>query len=295
MKEFFLRTRFREDSLDLITIINKVLEDYAQQGYDLSLRQLYYQLVSKGLIENSQKSYSRIGDLVSDGRLAGLIDWDMIVDRGRVSISNTHWTSPADIVDAAASQYKIDKWADQPNHIEVMVEKQALEGVLIPVCRKLDVTFRANKGYTSQSMMYRLGKELAEIQEQGKDIHVLYFGDHDPSGLDMDRDVQERIALFSGMSVAFERLALKFEQVQILKPPENPAKITDSRAKQYIRMYGASSWELDAVEPKELARLVEAAVVALRDDALWQAALAKENEMKEELKGFAEEYRSKTE
>jgi hypothetical protein len=295
VKEFFLRTRFREDSLDLITIINKVLEDYAQQGYDLSLRQLYYQLVSKGLIENSQKSYSRIGDLVSDGRLAGLIDWDMIVDRGRVSIANTHWMSPADIVDAAASQYKIDKWADQPNHIEVMVEKQALEGVLIPVCRKLDVTFRANKGYTSQSMMYRLGKDLAEIQAQGKEIHVLYFGDHDPSGLDMDRDVQERIALFSGMSVAFERLALRFEQVQILKPPENPAKITDSRAKQYIKVYGASSWELDAVEPKELARLVEAAVVALRDEALWQDALDKENEMKEELKGFAEEYRSKTE
>jgi hypothetical protein len=244
VKEFFVGTRFRGDSLDLINIINDVLDDYSQQGYDLSLRQLYYQLVSRGYIENSQKSYSRIGDLVSDGRLAGLIDWDMIVDRGRVSIANTHWNSPADIVDAAASQYKIDKWEDQPNHIEVMVEKQALEGVLIPVCRKLDVTFRANKGYTSQSMMYRLGKELAQIQESGKDIHVLYFGDHDPSGLDMDRDVQERIALFSGRSVVFERLALKYDQVQILKPPENPAKITDSRAKQYIRMYGASSWEL---------------------------------------------------
>ena len=293
MKEFFVGTRFRRDSLDLINIINDVLDDYSQQGYDLSLRQLYYQLVSRGYIENSQKSYSRIGDLVSDGRLGGLIDWDMIVDRGRVSIANTHWNSPADIVDAAASQYKIDKWEDQPNHIEVMVEKQALEGVLIPVCRKLDVTFRANKGYTSQSMMYRLGKELAQIQESGKDIHVLYFGDHDPSGLDMDRDVQERIALFSGKAVAFERLALKYDQVQILKPPENPAKITDSRAKQYIRMYGASSWELDAVEPKELARLVEAAVVALRDETLWQAALKVENEMKKELQAFAEEYRER--
>jgi hypothetical protein len=219
----------------------------------------------------------------------------MIVDRGRVSIANTHWNSPADIVDSAASQYKIDKWEDQPNHIEVMVEKQALEGVLIPVCRKLDVTFRANKGYTSQSMMYRLGKELASIQESGKDIHVLYFGDHDPSGLDMDRDVQERIALFSGMSVAFERLALKYAQVQVLNPPENPAKITDSRAKKYIKMYGTSSWELDAIEPKELARLVEAAVVNLRDEKLWKAALKQENEMKAELREFAENYRRETE
>jgi hypothetical protein len=295
MKEFFTATKFRDASLELITILNGILDEYAQQGYDLSLRQLYYQGVARGHIENSQKSYSKIGDLVSDGRLAGLIDWDMIVDRGRVSIANTHWTSPADIVDAAASQYKIDKWADQPNHIEVMVEKQALEGVLIPVCRKLDVTFRANKGYTSQSMMYRLGKDLAGIHGTGKDIHVLYFGDHDPSGLDMDRDVSERLRLFSGLSVSFERLALKYAQVQILNPPENPAKVTDSRAKKYIKVYGHSSWELDAVEPKELARLVEAAVVNLRDEKLWKAALKHENEMKAELKEFAEDYRRKTE
>lgn len=293
MKEFFQQTNFRGNSLELISSINGILDEYSQQGYDLSLRQLFYQLVSRGIIENTQKSYSRIGDLVSDGRLSGLIDWDMIVDRGRVAISNTHWNTPADIVEAAASQFKIDKWEDQPNHIEVMVEKQALEGVLIPVCRKLDVRFRANKGYTSQSMMYRLGKDLAEIHESGKDIHVLYFGDHDPSGLDMDRDVQERISLFSGLSVSFERLALKYAQVQVLNPPENPAKITDSRAKQYIKMYGRSSWELDAVEPKELARLVEDAVVNLRDDSLWRVAVKKENEMKAELKKFAEEYRRK--
>jgi hypothetical protein len=215
----------------------------------------------------------------------------MIVDRGRVAITNTHWNSPADIVDAAAEQYKIDKWEDQPNHIQVMVEKQALEGVLIPVCRKLDVTFRANKGYTSQSMMYRLGKELAEIHDNGKDIHVLYFGDHDPSGLDMDRDVQDRISLFSGLSVSFERLALKYAQVQVLNPPENPAKITDSRAKKYIKMYGASSWELDAVEPKELARLVEDAVVNLRDEYLWDMAVQKETVMKLALEKYAEQYR----
>lgn len=295
MKEFFLNTRFRDASLELIYALNDILDEYAQQGYDLSLRQLYYQGVSRGLIENSQKSYSRIGDLVSAGRLSGLIDWNMIVDRGRVSVANTHWISPADIVDAAARQYEIDKWEDQPNHIEVMVEKQALEGVLMPVCRELDVTFRANKGYTSQSMMYRLGKELAEIRRQGKDIHVLYFGDHDPSGIDMDRDVQERIALFSGTAVAFERLALKYAQVQVLNPPENPAKLTDSRAKEYVKVYGTSSWELDAVEPKELARLVEAAVVNLRDESLWKDALERENDMKAELTRFAEDYRRKTE
>src|SRR6185369_10539864 len=112
---------------------------YRRQGYRLSLRQLYYQLVARALIENSEKSYKNIGNLVSDARQAGLIDWDMIEDRGRETVSVSHWDSPADIVRSAAYSFRIDKWADQPWHVEVMVEKDALSGVLGPVCRRLDI------------------------------------------------------------------------------------------------------------------------------------------------------------
>jgi hypothetical protein len=294
MKEYFQDKNFRNATLGLIELINSILDEYNAAGYDLSLRQLYYQLVSRDYIPNSQRSYNQIGRIVSDGRLAGLIDWNMIVDRGRGTVSNTHWNSPAEIVESAARQFRIDKWKDQPCHIEVMVEKQALEGVLIPVCKKLDVNFTANKGYSSQSMMYLMGKTLRhQARHNNKEIAIFYLGDHDPSGLDMDRDIKERLELFSGLGVVVKRLALKYEQIEELKPPENPAKLTDTRAKGYVRLYGYSSWELDAIEPKELDKLVTDAVESQRDPDLWDDSVKKEKAMKKELRGFATDYKKK--
>lgn len=289
MKQAFIEKTFKGSKLELLGIIEKILDDYSAQGYDLSLRQLFYQGVSRGIIPNTTEEYKKLGDLVSDARLAGLLDWDMIVDRGRTTVSNNHWESPADIVRAAAQQYRIEKWRDQPCHVEVFVEKQALEGVLIPVCRDLDVNFTANKGYSSQSHLYRVGQRLAELN-RNKEVHLLYLGDHDPSGLDMDRDVRERLEMFSGRSCNLRRLALKYEQVEELNPPENPAKLTDSRAANYVSQYGESSWELDAVEPRALAKLVKDAVTELLDEDLWDAACERENKMREDLLTFARTY-----
>lgn len=291
MKKAFIEKNFRADKIALLDIINSVLGKYFQQGYDLTLRQLFYQLVSKDIIPNTQRQYKNLGTLVNDARLAGLIDWGMIVDRGRETEIPAHWDSPASIIYAAARSFAIDKWEDQPNHIEVMVEKQALEGVLLPVCERLDVNFTANKGYSSQSLMYRIGQRLRSLhRNKDKHIHILYLGDHDPSGLDMDRDVEERLALFSGYPVTFQRLALIWDQIEELRPPENPTKLTDSRADKYIEQYGDSSWELDAVEPRELDRLVTDAVEALRDPDLWTDASAREDRMKDDLLEFAETY-----
>lgn len=291
MKEPFIDKNFRTDTLHLISMCDEILTDYEAQGYDLTLRQLYYQLVSRDIIPNTQQSYSRLGGIVNDARLAGLLDWDAIVDRGRETVSNPHWTSPASILRSAAYSFHIDKWRDQSNHIEVMVEKQALEGVLIPVCEQLDVNFTANKGYSSQSFMYRKGKALRRKMALGKTVHILYLGDHDPSGLDMDRDVAERLTLFSSKSyVRLQRLALTRDQIDEYQPPENPAKLTDSRAENYIQMHGYSSWELDALEPRALAKLVTDAVIALRDPDDWADACAREQDMKNQLTTWADKY-----
>jgi hypothetical protein len=257
------------------------------------LRQLYYQLVARDYIENTVKSYKRIGDLVSNARLAGLIDWDMIEDRGRETITPPMWESPAQIVEAAAAQFAIDRWADQPYHIEVMVEKAALEGVLIPVCRELGIRFTANRGYSSQSAMYEAGKRIARMCANGKEVLVCYLGDHDPSGIDMTRDVADRLEMFSGDTIDVNRLALNFDQIGKWNPPENPAKQTDSRYAAYLLDFGESSWELDAVEPATLGDLVREAVAAVRDDELYDAALEREAEMQAELKAFARQYRKR--
>ncbi len=293
MKEQFEDLKLSKTSLARLEHVSTILTEYAADGYDLSLRQLYYQLVARDIIENSQKSYKRLGGLVSKGRRAGLIDWHMIVDRGRKRLVNSHWDNPAEIVQSAAEQFRIDKWADQPWHVEIMVEKQALEGVLAPVCGALDIAFTANKGYSSDSMMYRTGKRLERLIADRKNVLIVYLGDHDPSGMDMPRDIRERLSLFSRSQTKVERVALNMDQIEILKPPKNPAKITDSRYKTYVAEFGASSWELDAVEPRQLAALVQNAVTAVRDEKLWAQAVAAEDAMRAELSGFVTDWKSR--
>jgi hypothetical protein len=291
MKEEFISKNFSKASQERVHLVNQILDKFELQGYDLSLRQLYYQLVAGAHIENSVRSYKNLGSLVNDARLAGLVDWEMIVDRSRHTHSLAHWQNPGEIVRSAARSFRIDKWKCQANHVEVMVEKDALSGVLEPVCDGLDIKFTACKGYPSASILYRMGKRLNHRRATGKTVYILHLGDHDPSGIDMTRDLEERLSMFAySHEIVVERLALNMDQVRQYNPPENPAKLSDTRAHQYIAEYGYSSWELDALEPQVLADLVENRVDELRDPDEWDDAIEREKEMKDELKEFADGY-----
>jgi hypothetical protein len=298
MKQLYIDKRFGADAQAMIATINDILADYAAQGYDLSLRQLYYQLVSRNIVENTENSYKNVGNLVSDARLAGLVDWDIIKDRGREMICNPHWLSPKEIIESCAQQFRVDRWENQPCYVEVMVEKQALEGVLIPVCREWDVPFTANKGYSSSSAMYDAGRRMYEKLRDEKEVTVLYLGDHDPSGIDMTRDVQERLRLFAEcdpndtLTVEIVRVALNIDQVKQLNPPENPAKLTDSRASAYIQRFGNSSWELDAIEPKHLAKLVSDAIEKIVDITLWEKSGKIQDAGRSYLRQMANSYKA---
>lgn len=122
---------FRGKSLDLIKLINQVVDEYSSQGYELTLRQTYYQLVARGYIQNNERSYKNIGNLINDGRLAGLIDWHSITDRTRNIRKNPHWSTPSSVIESAMYSYLLDKWEGQPNYVEVWVEKDALYCFLI--------------------------------------------------------------------------------------------------------------------------------------------------------------------
>jgi hypothetical protein len=291
MKEAFIKKRFNNKSVRLINIVNEILDDYAKAGYDLSLRQLYYQLVARNIVPNTEKSYKNIGKLVSDARLAGLVDWSMISDRGRVTIHQPHWDSPGSIIDACAAQFRLDMWEDQPAYAEVMVEKQALEGVLIPVCQDWDVPFSANKGYTSSSAIREASKRYLSKARDGKELHVIYLGDHDPSGIDMSRDIDDRFELFTrGSGVRVHRVALNMDQIRTFNPPPNPAKMTDSRANDYVAKFGKKSWELDAIEPRKLASLVEDAIKGLIDWPEWNDTKERQRAGRDSLSAIANNY-----
>lgn len=284
----YVSKKLRPDSMAIIDKANEIIADYERQGFQLTLRQLYYQFVQQNILPNNEKSYGMIGSVVNDGRLAGLIDWEAIEDRTRHVRENSHWTAPSEIIRACANQFAIDKWAGQKNRVIVLIEKDALVGVIEPVCSWLDTPCLSCRGYTSQTEMWKLGQRLSKWVENHQTPVVLHLGDHDPSGLDMSRDIRDRLALFlqdDGGLDAFEflRLALNRDQIEHYKPPPNPAKLTDSRCKAYIAEHGNESWELDALEPKVLAKLVEAHILRYRDNAAWNSVILKESKHKGRL------------
>ena len=288
MKEKFIERSFYSKNQQRLENISEIIDKYTAERYRLTSRQICYQLLTKNIIAGSE--FDSIEDLINNARLAGLIDWDAIEDRSREMIQNSHWDTPKDILLSCSHQFRIDKWAIQPNYVEVMVEKQALEGVLIPVCEQLDIPFTANKGYASSSTLYEASKRYLARLNEGKALFVLYLGDHDPSGVDMTRDISKRLNMFirSTDAVYVDRIALNMDQITRFELPPNPAKMTDTRADDYIKKFGTSSWELDAIEPKELVRLVTGKVLELRDEKLWNREVKREQQMIKELKKFAD-------
>ena len=143
----YIDKNFKADRLDLIDRINAVIDDYQSQGFSLTLRQVYYQMVARAIIPNNERSYKNLGNLISDARLAGLISWKAIEDRTRNLRGNSHWADPGDMINTAAYSYKLDHWDGQKNYVEVWVEKDALVGIVGQICQTLDVNYFSCRGY----------------------------------------------------------------------------------------------------------------------------------------------------
>lgn len=280
--------KFRQNSLDLINLVNQVVDEYKAQGYELTLRQAYYQLVARGYIPNNERSYKNIGNLINDGRLAGLIDWYSITDRTRYLRGHSHWDEPADVIASAKYSYNLDKWKGQPNYVEVWVEKDALVDIVGQACDPIDTPYFSCRGYTSQSEMWGAAQRFIRQGYRERRI-IIHLGDHDPSGIDMTRDIQERLNMF-GADVYVKRVALTMNQIDQYNPPPNPAKLSDSRCHAYMEQFGDESWELDALEPSVITNLIRNEVTAFRDDVIYQEVCDREHREKEELQMLVDNY-----
>ncbi|WP_443113290.1 hypothetical protein [Herbaspirillum seropedicae] len=271
MKQQYQAVSFRSETLRLIELMNDIIDDYVAQGYRLTVRQLYYQLVARDIIENTERSYKRTTSIVNDARNAGLMDWDAIEDRTRDFIRRASWKNGKEILNACADSFHSDMWLNQEHRVFVIVEKEALAGVLERACRRWDVPLLAARGYPSGTVLREFAEEdLLPADRSGQHAVILHFGDHDPSGLDMSRDLQERLSMFTwNQDFHFERVALNMDQIDEQDPPPNPAKTTDSRFEAYLRQFGHESWELDALPPSYLANLIDQHVGRFVDDDLW--------------------------
>lgn len=276
--------KFSEEKLKLIDIANSIISEYDADNIELTLRQLYYQFVARDYIPNTQKDYKKLGDLISDARLAGLLDWDSITDRTRNLARNSNWESPKQIVEACINSYRIDKWEGQKHRVEVWIEKDALVGVIEGVCGDLDVPYFSCRGYTSQSEMWAAAQRLRGYRKQGQHPIILHLGDHDPSGRDMTRDIEDRLAMFGVQGLEVTRIALNMDQIEKYRPPPNPAKIEDPRATRYIKEFGRSSWELDALDPKTIRELIHSEVRPYIDPRMLKKRKEQEEQDRQQLK-----------
>ena len=242
----------------------KIIEKYERGEYYITVRQVFYQMVTLDLIDNNKKEYDRIVEILVDGRMLGEINWNTIVDRARRRVMPGQFSSMKRFVGAVKDSFRKPRWEDQVHYIEVMVEKEALAGILEPIAEEYHVSLIANKGYSSASAMHEAAMRIKGKMDEGKICHVLYLGDHDPSGVDMGRDIRDRLTEFE-CKVEVERIALTMEQIMEYSLPPNIVKKTDSRSAEYVKKYGNKSWELDALNPEILTNLLESGILAYLD------------------------------
>ncbi len=295
--------RFNHQSQIVIDRCNVVIEKYMDMGITMTLRQLYYQMIAQDLFpsswidaaynaknglppdtKNTVKNYQRLSKLISEARLAGLVDWDAIEDRGRRPQRAAEWSTLQDGVDSLHAQFRLPRWKDQEHYVELWVEKDALASVLWPIAHRHHITLMINKGYSSQSAMWTSSNRFIEASRDGKYTTLLYLGDFDPSGEDMVRDITERMVMFGVQELDVIKVALTKEQIRRYNPPPNPAKVTDPRAKKYIAEHGKQSWEVDALPPEVLNQLMEREMAGYVNGPKMEAVKKKEEELKTALK-----------
>lgn len=287
MKRKYLNHNFKAKSLKKIEQVNTIIDEYS--GNQLTLRQMFYQLVARGYIENSQKEYDKLGNLVSDARYAGLIDWEAIEDKTRhyQGSFGLSWT-PAEKIQYVAEHFSLNKWQNQPVYIEVWCEKDAMIDIVRRGCRPTNTPCFSCRGYCSASELWRAANHFIR-RHDCKERHIIYLGDHDPSGIDMPRYIAERMKLF-GADVEIHRIALTMEQIQLFSPPPSFVKANDSRKTGYIEKYGDTCWELDALKPGFVEALVDSAIRPYIDQRILAETLALEQEQQRELQTISDNY-----
>lgn len=284
---------------EVIEHIIDIVNEYADDGYILTLRQLHYQLVKSNWIVNHDTAYKKLGTILDDCRYGGLIDWDAIEDRGRVPYIPYSVTGVENALRDTIDQYRLDRQEGQKGSIELWTEKDALSGILRRTTSKYHIQLVVNKGYTSSTAIYNAYQRILTNLLAERHTTILYFGDHDPSGLDMVRDIHDRLTFMIENGVYSVQLEGNSEDVFTVKPigltmaqikefdlPPNPTKLTDTRSNKYVAKYGKTCWEVDALNPRTLTDIVETHIQEEIDIGKYKKMLKLEQEGIAELTDF---------
>jgi hypothetical protein len=242
----------RSKTIQLIEAAYTVLAD----AHPMTLRQCYYQLVSKQFIPNNRGSYQTLGRALVEARKQGMIQWHWLEDRLRKPRHVSMWQDIPSFSKTVVNAYHRDVWKTQPNYLEVWLEKDALSGIFEDELERYGVTLNVGRGFDGwSSIREAAGRYIARPDQS---TTILYFGDFDPSGENMTTSLRERLYNFKGCTPEIERVAILKEDIAQYNLPPDFAKKSDSRSKSFIARFGDEAVELDALPVDVLrGRLIE--------------------------------------
>ena len=263
--------------------LRSALYEIVAQAAPASVRQVFYQAVSRGLVEKNEAEYKNtVCRLLADMRLQGEMPYGWIADGTRWQRKPKTHAGLRDALGDIHRTYRRNLWDNQDAYIEIWCEKEALAGVIYEVTARYDVPLMVTRGYPSLSFLASAAEDI-EIEGMDSDVFIYYFGDFDPSGLDIARNVEERLdEMASDTFINFERSAVTADQVDEMALPLRPTKRHDTRARNWV----GGSVELDAIEPDTLRTMVAGCIEQHVDpDALnvMQIVEAEERDQLERL------------
>jgi hypothetical protein len=253
----------------------------------VTIRQLYYLLVGRGQIPNSEGAYRRVQQLIAWLRKNGIIPYSWITDRTRSPIDVSTWDDTADFLDTVRQAYRKSLWQSQPDYLEIWLEKDALSGVFSAITQTYQVRLMVGRGFSSISFLYEAAMDLANIK---KPIHIYFFGDHDPSGRNIEAKVLESLKLHGINLRHFERVAILAEDIKRYNLPPAPAKKKDPRYRSYVQRFGSVAVELDALPPDVLRERVEACIVRHINVQEWNRLAVIERAEQDALSKIVQSY-----
>jgi len=262
-------------SLPIRTAIAEVAAEYDR----MSVRQLYYQLVARRVIDKTEAAYKRVCDVSAQMRLDGSLDYRTIADGHRSRRIVFAHDGLGSALATMHALYRRNYWISQPVHVEVWCEKDALTGVIQPICEDYGVTYVATRGFPSITLRYESARAIVAT---GKAARIFYFGDHDASGQRISANLEAELRQH-GADVIVERVALDPWQVNAYRLPTRPGKRSDSRHAAFAAAFGDASVELDALPPSDLVAMVEAAILSEIDAEAWGRAVEIEELERETL------------
>lgn len=242
----------------------EVAREVLREAHPMTVRQVYYQLVSRLVIENGRSAYQAVSKLLAEARKSGEVPWEWIEDRLRRPRAPGMWSGLPDYADTVRQCYRRDVWQDQPAYLEVWLEKDALSGIFEDVLRPYGVTLNVGRGFDGWSSIHAVAERFKERRNQGRETTIIYFGDFDPSGEDMFRSLRERLAE-CGSRPEMVKAALTIEDIKRYNLPPDFTKATDSRSRKFVAKYGDLAVELDALPGQVLRERIESEVRARMD------------------------------